>query len=201
MDDYIDEFSELIDEAGYTDGLSIVMKFRKGLDQDISDHVAEMVQGRPEDNDPDGWYEAAQMFDANRAANQAFHGVQHAVVPTPSTRTTLPISKMFPPAQTPFTMPPHHTPVYPGVPMRASNVPTPMEVDTACLWKLTPVLCRCCREAEHFARDRPKAYDVCYMTLKEKETSPNSSNEITAALDIQPTHRTRSSPPIHLPHW
>ena len=31
VDDYIDEFSELINEAGYTDGLSIVMKFWKGL--------------------------------------------------------------------------------------------------------------------------------------------------------------------------
>ena len=108
MDDYIDEFSELIDEAGYTDGLSIVMKFWKGLDRDIQDRVAEMVQGRPEDNDPDGWYEAARMFDANWAANQAFHGPQCAVVPTPSTWTALPISKMFPPAQTPFMMPPRH---------------------------------------------------------------------------------------------
>ena len=116
VDDYIEEFSELIDEAGYMDGLSIVMKFQKGLDRDIQDRVAEMVQGRPEDNDPDGWYDAAWMFDANRAANQAFHGAQHAVVPTPSTWTTLPISRMFPPAQTPSTMPPRHTLAYPGVP-------------------------------------------------------------------------------------
>jgi hypothetical protein len=27
VDDYIDEFSELIDKTGYTDGLSIVIKF------------------------------------------------------------------------------------------------------------------------------------------------------------------------------
>jgi hypothetical protein len=27
VDDYIDEFSELIDEARYTDGLLIIMKF------------------------------------------------------------------------------------------------------------------------------------------------------------------------------
>src|SRR6266853_1590435 len=46
VDDYIDEFSELVDEAGYTNGLSIVMKFRKGLDRDIQDRIAEMVQGR-----------------------------------------------------------------------------------------------------------------------------------------------------------
>jgi hypothetical protein len=44
VDDYIDEFSELVDEVGYTDGLSIVMKFRKGLDWDIQDQIAEMVQ-------------------------------------------------------------------------------------------------------------------------------------------------------------
>ena len=230
-----------------------------------------MVQGRPEDNDPDGWYQAARMFDANRAANQAFHGVQRAVVPTPSTWTTLLISKMFPPAQTPFTTPPRHTLVYPGVPTRASIVPTPMEVDAARLRKPTPVLCRCCGEAGHFARDCPKTYDIRYMMLEEKETwieqhltaadvtvaealsktletleasedlsddpeqgftssqqvnstpplsscncysvldvhsvedyvatSPNSSYEIMAVLDVQPTHMTHPSPPIRLPHW
>jgi hypothetical protein len=74
VDDYIDEFSELVEEAGYSDGLSIVMKFRKGLDRDIQDHIAEMVQGRPEDDDPEGWYTAARVLDTNRAVNQAFHG-------------------------------------------------------------------------------------------------------------------------------
>ena len=69
MDDYIDEFSELIDEAGYTDGLSIVIKFWKGLDWDIQDCIAEMVQGRPDDKDPEGWYKAACMFEANQVAN------------------------------------------------------------------------------------------------------------------------------------
>jgi hypothetical protein len=32
VDDYINKFTELIEEAEYSDGLSIVMKFRKGLD-------------------------------------------------------------------------------------------------------------------------------------------------------------------------
>ena len=53
VDDYIDEFSELVEEAGYSDGLSIVMKFRKGLDWDIQDWIAEMVQGRLGDDDPE----------------------------------------------------------------------------------------------------------------------------------------------------
>src|SRR6266436_2384067 len=87
VDDYIDEFSELIDEAGYTDRLSIMMKFQKGLDQHQQDCITEMVQGRPEDNDLEGWYEAAQMFDTNQATNQAFHGAQCTVAPTISTQT------------------------------------------------------------------------------------------------------------------
>ena len=45
-----------------------------------------------------------------------------------------------------------------------------MEVDTACLQKPTPVLCRCCGEVGHFVRDCLKAYNVRYMMLEEKET-------------------------------
>ena len=69
MDDYINEFSELVDEAGYIDSLSIVIQFRKGPDQNIQDQIAEMAQGRPSDNDPEGWYSAACTFDASQAAN------------------------------------------------------------------------------------------------------------------------------------
>src|SRR5882672_9692502 len=76
VDDYIDESLELVEEAGYSDGLSIVMKFQKGLDRDLQDHIAEMVQGRPDDDDPEEWYAAARVLDANQAANQAFHGTQ-----------------------------------------------------------------------------------------------------------------------------
>ena len=75
MDDYINEFSELVDEVGYTAGLSIVIQFRKGLDQDIQDQIAEIAQGRPSDNHPEGWYSAACTFDASQATNQAFHRV------------------------------------------------------------------------------------------------------------------------------
>jgi hypothetical protein len=86
VDDYIDEFLELVDEARYTDGLSIVMKFKKGLDRDIQDQIVEMVQGRPSDDDPEGWYGTARTFDANWVANQAFHGVQRQTAPVPTTR-------------------------------------------------------------------------------------------------------------------
>jgi hypothetical protein len=71
VNDYIDEFLELIEEAGYVDGLSIVMKFQRGLDRDIQDQIVELVQGRPEDDDPEGWYSATRMFNVNQTANQA----------------------------------------------------------------------------------------------------------------------------------
>jgi hypothetical protein len=77
VDDYTDEFSELIDEAGYTDGLSIVMKFWRGLDRDIQDWIAKLVQGRPKDDNPEGWYSAVCMFNTNWTVNQAFHDTQH----------------------------------------------------------------------------------------------------------------------------
>jgi hypothetical protein len=64
VDDYIDEFSKLVEEAGYSDGLSIVMKFQKGLDQDLQDRIGEMVQGRLDNDDPEEWYAAAQVLDA-----------------------------------------------------------------------------------------------------------------------------------------
>jgi hypothetical protein len=83
VDDYIDEFLELVDEARYINGLSIVMKFGKGLDQDIQDRIAEMVQGRPSDDDPESWYGTC-TFDANRTANQTFHGAQCQTAPVPT---------------------------------------------------------------------------------------------------------------------
>src|ERR1700676_455122 len=142
VDDYIDEFSELVDEAGYTDGLSIVMKFRKGLDRDIQDRIAEMVQGRPSDDDLEGWYSAACTFDANWTANQAFHGVQRQTAPFPTVQPIFPTSRAVFPSQSVTPTPPHRAPQYPGVPTRASNVPTPMEVNAGRRWNPIPMLCR-----------------------------------------------------------
>ena len=117
VDDYIDEFSELVDEAGYTDGLAIVMKFRKGLDRDIQDRIAEMVQGRPNDADPQGWYNAAQLLDANKSANQAFHGSQRTAPPVPNTRSIFPVTRNTGPAPTNSGPTVNFRPsAYPGVP-------------------------------------------------------------------------------------
>ena len=55
VDEYIDKFKDLIDLSGYTDGLAIVVKFRRGLDPEIQNYIANMMEGRPDDSDVEGW--------------------------------------------------------------------------------------------------------------------------------------------------
>lgn len=47
VDEYTDEFRDLIELAGYTDGLVIVMKYHRGLAPEIQSQVTTMTTGRP----------------------------------------------------------------------------------------------------------------------------------------------------------
>jgi hypothetical protein len=86
IDNYLDNFQDLISESGYTSPKTIVVKFRCGLDPKIGDAVVTMAANRPDDLDPDGWYEAAVRVDQNRAMNAAFRGS----IETPNTNRSLP---------------------------------------------------------------------------------------------------------------
>jgi hypothetical protein len=70
---YIDEFRDLVDMSGYTDPIAIVLKFCRGLNATTQDKIAKSGTDQPQDNDHQGWYAAAQQFDLNRLANEAFH--------------------------------------------------------------------------------------------------------------------------------
>ena len=72
VDDYLDEFRNLIADSGYTDSKVVVVKFRRGLNPSIQNAIATMVTGRPSDADYEGWYRAARRIDQARAANEAF---------------------------------------------------------------------------------------------------------------------------------
>ena len=65
IDDYLDEFVELVAEAGYTDPKTTVVKFWKGLDPHIQNTIATMAYGQPSDASPEDWYEAAKTVDQN----------------------------------------------------------------------------------------------------------------------------------------
>ena len=65
VDDYLNEFRDLITDAGYTNSKTIVVKFQKGLDSEIQDTIATMAYGCPSDTSPNSWYEAAKNIDQN----------------------------------------------------------------------------------------------------------------------------------------
>ena len=91
VDDYLDEFMELVAEAGYTDPKVVVVKFRKGLDPQIQNTIATMAYGRPSDTSPENWYEAAKNVDQNCVANKAFKSAYQAPVSTPTRLTSVPL--------------------------------------------------------------------------------------------------------------
>jgi hypothetical protein len=81
VDDYLDDFRDLVYESGYTDPKTVVVKFRRGLDRTLSSAIATMAAGRPADDDPNTWYELAARLDQDRATNEAFLASYRA--PTP----------------------------------------------------------------------------------------------------------------------
>jgi hypothetical protein len=153
VDDNLDDFRDLISDSGYADLKTIVVKFRRGLNPSIADAVATMASGRPDDLDPEAWYEAAIRFDQNQAANAAFR-LAHFTAPQPKvtapTIRSLPQLNCFPPQ---FA---HMTPT-PGNPI-------PMDVDAARrAANKVQQRCYCCGKAGHFINDCPQPLDVRSM--------------------------------------
>ena len=72
LDDYMDEFLDLIADSGYTNPKTIVVKFRRGLNPLIQNAVATMASGRPSDACLTEWYKVAQTVNQNQATNKAF---------------------------------------------------------------------------------------------------------------------------------
>ena len=86
VDDYLDQFKDLIEDSGYSDPKTIVVKFCRGLNRRISMALAGMTYGRPSDTDPKAWFRLAVRMDQNRAVDEAFH-TSHLQpnLPTPDT--------------------------------------------------------------------------------------------------------------------
>jgi hypothetical protein len=162
VDEYVDEFRDLIDMAGYKEGLAIVIKFRRGLQRDIQDQIAQLPFGRPSDDDPEAWYQAALQSAANREANAAFHGVTRTI----PTRTLVPTRPSAPLLAAPrqFSFTPTFTP-----PPRNEADPVPMDTDAARKGVTTPIICHRCGGPGHMAKDCPRRYDIRYLSLEEHE--------------------------------
>jgi hypothetical protein len=155
LDDYLDEFQDLITESGYTDPKTIVVKFRRGLNTQLQNSVATMASGRPSDSIPSQWFDAARIVDENRAANEAFYSSSRpaALAPrhlgTSVVRVTPPLTKVG------------HSHLAP-----TPGNPVPMDLDAARKAASGP-LCFRCKLPGHFTKDCPSRYDVRFLTLDE----------------------------------
>jgi hypothetical protein len=130
---YIDEFKDLVDLSGYTDPITIILKFCCGLNPTTQDRIVESGTDRPQDRDFNGWFKAARRLDLNCLTNEAFHyASQHPLThsaPAPTTHSApqhTPFSFIHLHPPTAATPPAMHTPsraLPPGIPMCQGNSP------------------------------------------------------------------------------
>jgi len=73
VDDYLDQFCDLIYDSRYSDPKTVVVKFHRGLDRRISTALAGMAYGRPLDTNSEAWFCLAVRMDQNCATDEAFH--------------------------------------------------------------------------------------------------------------------------------
>jgi hypothetical protein len=181
VDGYTDEFQDLIELAGYTNRLAIIIKFCHGLSWEIQDQAATMPVGQPADDKPEDWYEAVALCDENRITNAAFFSAK----PVPTQHTTL----VFQVPQTFSATAPRAAPIPPPVP--SFPAPVPMDVDTV-QWRTThPQTCYWCGQSGHLHHDCTLCQDTCYMTLDEKE---DLIQQLMADIDVATAQQSEQGP-------
>ena len=165
VEEYLDDFEELISDSGYSDDMTIVVKFRRGLRPNIQSAVATMTANRPSDRDPQAWYSAAKLIDQNRAANEAFQSTSRAL-PAPAPRNAIiPITR---PSPTPTPVPPQpprinaHSAPSPGNPV-------PMDIDRARRIGAPTPTCYRCGKTGHLRAECPMRPDIRSMSREDKQ--------------------------------
>ncbi|GLB33349.1 putative retrotransposable element tf2 155 kda protein type 1-like [Lyophyllum shimeji] len=170
VDEYIDEFQDLAEEAQFPDGAQLVFRFRHGLDPRIEAKVANMVDGRPSDECVQDWIDAAHLVDYNNRANQDFRSA------VTKTRTALapavrnPATPAFRALPAPPPRPVAAAPSAPTAPASRSLPPgVPMDIDLSRQRSGTPIICRRCKKPGHIARNCPDQFDIRSMTTEERD--------------------------------
>ena len=152
IDDYIDKFEELVDYAGLTTDAGLVMKFRRGLNKDIQDKVAEM-ETPPDLSDLNSWKQAARRIYENVEANRAFTRQARSATASVPNRGVLPvrtnpIPRTLPNPQAFFP----RAGVRTEPPKPKTDGPVPMEVDASRQSKVAPDTCYRCHQPGHICK-------------------------------------------------
>ncbi|GLB33386.1 hypothetical protein LshimejAT787_0102700 [Lyophyllum shimeji] len=171
VDEYIDEFWDLAEEAQFPDGAQLVFRFRHGLDPRIEAKVANIVEGRPSDERVQEWIDAARLVDYNTRAHQDFRSAvtKPRTAPAPVVRNPG-APAVFRALPAPSPRPVAATPSAPTVPAsRPLPSGVPMDIDLSRQRSGTPIICRRCKKPGHIARNCPEQFDIRSMTTEERD--------------------------------
>ena len=168
VDDYLDDFRDLISDSGYSDPKTIVVKFRRGLNPSIADAVATMAAGRPDDLDPEAWYEAAVRIDQNQAANAAFRSA-HTSIPQPKPLSVGTITRPVVDTRAAPSSNRQHLPSRFAHVAPTPGNPVPMDIDAAKRQGKLPPRCFRCGKLGHIVPDCPQPMDIRTMGRDEAD--------------------------------
>ena len=168
--------------AGYSEGTAVVMKFRRGLSKQLHDMISLSLFGRPSDDSPEEWYEAAVQCASAQAANLAFH--------ESLTRVPDQDNSLFRSAHIPMYSESATTPS--GAPEILLD-PVSMDIDAVQM-----PICERCRKQGHLRLECPWQYDVRHMSKVEMEEWMQKSREEQGGAEPEPEIRSCGNlPPVY----
>jgi len=169
VDEYVNKFCGLVDHAEYTEGTNIVLKFQHGLSPIIQNYIACLTYGRPSDDTPKDWYNAAILCNENCIANSVFQSTLRSTWTTAITRVRANCNPVAGVTKPVHSAPTHATAATPstGFTSRPPQDPNAMDVDVTQRWGLNPVVCYQCEKTGHTRPNCPEAFNVHTMTVEE----------------------------------
>jgi len=188
VNEYIDEFCELVDCAEYTEGMNNVLKFWHGLSPIIQNYITCLTYGRPSDDIPKDWYDAVILCDENCIVNSAFQSTLWSTQTTGVGANCNPVTGVTKPVHSATAHVMAATPSI-GFASRPPWDPNAMDVDMTWRWGPNPVVCYRCGKTGHTRPNCPEVFNVCTMTVEE---CSNFIQHELAALDIHTTDIDRS---------